>query len=76
MALEIYIDADFARSRLDRRSTTGYCTFLRGDLVSWRSKKQNVVDFRAIAAEVCELLWVKIILEDLKVQRNSIMIIN
>ena len=59
----------------DGRSTTGYCTFLRGNLVSWRSKKQNVVArssvearFRAIVAGVCELLWVKIILEDLKVQ--------
>ena len=73
IALEIYIDADFARSLLDMRSTTGYCTFLGGNLVSWRSKKQNVVarssaetEFRAMAVGVCELLWVKIILEDLR----------
>ena len=75
IALAIYTDADLVGSPLDRRSTTGYCTFLRGNLVSWRSKKQNVVarssaeaKFRAMTAGVCELLWVKIILEDLKVQ--------
>ena len=74
IALEIYTNADFAESLLDRWSTTGYCTFLGGNLVSWRSK-QNVVarssaeaEFKAMAAGVCELLWVKIILEDLKVQ--------
>ena len=75
IALEIYTKADFAGSSLDRWSTTSYCTFLRGNLVSWRSKKQNVVarssaeaKFRAMVAGICELLWVKIILEDLKVQ--------
>ena len=75
ITLAIYTDADFAGSPLDRRSTTGYYTFLRENLVSWRSKKQNVVarlsaetEFSAMAARVCELLWVKIILEDLKVQ--------
>ena len=41
IALEIYTDVDFARSLLDMQSTTGYCTFLGGNLVSWRSKKQN-----------------------------------
>ena len=59
---------------MDRRSTTGYCTFVVGNLVSWRSKKQSVVarssaeaEFRAMTAGVCELRWVKIILEDLKI---------
>eukprot|EP00261_Vitis_vinifera_P037242 XP_019078485.1 PREDICTED: uncharacterized protein LOC109123384 [Vitis vinifera] len=31
LALEAYIDADCAGSLVDRRSTTGYCTFLRGE---------------------------------------------
>ncbi|RDX85314.1 Copia protein, partial [Mucuna pruriens] len=41
--LETYIKADYARSVIDRRSITGYCPFLRRNLVTWRSKKQNVV---------------------------------
>lgn len=73
--IEAYTDADYAGSVIDRRSTTGYCTFLGGNLVTWRSKKQNVVarssaeaEFRAMAQGICELLWLKIILEDLKIK--------
>ncbi|PNX57870.1 putative copia-type protein, partial [Trifolium pratense] len=39
----------------DRRSTSGYCTYVWGNLVTWRSKKQVVAkssaeaEFRAMA---------------------------
>ncbi|XP_028070908.1 uncharacterized protein LOC114273348 [Camellia sinensis] len=36
-------DADWTGSVIDRRSTSGYCTFVGGNLVTWRSKKQNMV---------------------------------
>ncbi|RVW53168.1 hypothetical protein CK203_087585 [Vitis vinifera] len=36
-------DVDWAGFVDDRKSTTRYCTFVRGNLVTWRSKKQNVV---------------------------------
>ncbi|KAI3463728.1 hypothetical protein Pfo_020391, partial [Paulownia fortunei] len=70
MTLEAYTDADYAGSLVDRRSTSGYCTLLGGNLVTWRSKKQNVVarssaesEFRSMAMGICELLWLKIILD-------------
>lgn len=76
--LEAYTDADYAGSVLDRRSTTGYCTFLGGNLVTWKSKKQSVVarssaeaEFRAMAQGICELLWLKIILEDLRIKWDA-----
>ena len=60
---------------MDRRSTIGYYTFVGGNLVTWRSKKQNVVarssaesEFRAIAQGLCELLWLNIILDDLRIK--------
>ena len=75
LALECYTDADYAGSPIDRRSTSGYCTFLGGNVVTWRSKKQNVVarssaeaEFRAMAQGICELLWLKVILEDLRIK--------
>lgn len=75
LTLEAYIDGDYARSMVDRRSTSSYCTFLGGNLVTWRSKKHNVVarssaesEFRAMAQGVCELLWLKIILDDLGIK--------
>ena len=74
LKLEAYTDADWVGSIVDRRSTFGYCTFLGGNLITWRSKKQHVVarssaeaEFRAMAQGICELLWVKMILKDLKI---------
>ncbi|GMP24209.1 hypothetical protein CsSME_00001553 [Camellia sinensis var. sinensis] len=43
LRVEAYTDADCVGSLIDRRSTSGYCTFVGGNLVTWRSKKHNVV---------------------------------
>lgn len=43
LSMEVYTDADYAGSIVDRRSTIGYCMFLGGNLVTWRSEKQNVI---------------------------------
>ncbi|XP_048440198.1 uncharacterized mitochondrial protein AtMg00810-like [Pyrus x bretschneideri] len=66
-----YMDADWARNAIDRKSTTGYCTFVGGNLVTWKSKKQQVIarssdeaEYRAMAATACELIWLKSLLSD------------
>ena len=43
ISLDAYTDSDFLGSLIDRRSTTGNCIFLAGNLIVWRSKKQEVV---------------------------------
>ncbi|XP_048436076.1 uncharacterized mitochondrial protein AtMg00810-like [Pyrus x bretschneideri] len=35
-----YTDADWAGNAIDIRSTIGYCTFVGGNIVTWKSKKQ------------------------------------
>lgn len=75
LLLEAYTDADYAGSIINRRSISGYCTFLGENPVTWRSKKQSVVarssaeaEFRAMADGVCELPWIKNILDDPKIK--------
>lgn len=67
--VEVYTDVDWAGSLIDRRSTSDYCSFVGGNLVTWRSKKQYVVarssaeaEFRSMANGICELLWLKMLL--------------
>jgi hypothetical protein len=54
--------------------------FVGGNLVSWRSKKQLVVakstaeaEYKAMALSLCEMMWLKRLLGDLKVLRNGTM---
>jgi hypothetical protein len=60
-----YSNANWAES-FDRKSTIGFCTFVGGDLVTWKNKKQNVVarssvkaEYRAMASTANELTWMK-----------------
>ena len=41
--IKCFSNADWAGFKVDRRSTSDYCVFVGGNLVSWKSKKQNVV---------------------------------
>ncbi|XP_068328083.1 uncharacterized mitochondrial protein AtMg00810-like [Pyrus communis] len=73
-----YTDADWAGNAIDRKSTTGYCTLVGGNLVTWKSKKQNVIarssaeaEYRAMASTACELIWLKGLLSDLGFSINT-----
>jgi Reverse transcriptase (RNA-dependent DNA polymerase) len=69
-----YSDADWA-GNFDRKSTTGFCTFVGENLVTWKSKKQNVVarssaeaEYRAMASTASELTWIRQVLVDLNIK--------
>lgn len=76
--VEIYSDADWAGSICDRRSTSRCCTFVERNLITWRNKKQNVItrssakaEFRSLTHGICEVMWIKRLLEDLKIPVTS-----
>ncbi|KAL0360592.1 UNVERIFIED_CONTAM: Retrovirus-related Pol polyprotein from transposon RE1 [Sesamum radiatum] len=73
--IEGYTDADWAGDQTTRKSTSGHFTFVEGNLVTWKSKKQKVVarssaeaEFRGMAQGICELLWIKRVLSDLRIE--------
>ena len=50
-SIKVYIDVDWVDAVDDRMSTSGYSTFVGGNLVKWKSKKQNVVGHLSAEAE-------------------------
>ena len=66
-----FSDADYAGSKIDRKSTSGTCQFLGPCLVSWSSRKQNSVaisttEAEYVAAGSCcaQILWMRQTLQD------------
>jgi len=46
-----YSDADYARDKVERKSTSGGCQFMGGNLISWMSKKQGTIALSTTEAE-------------------------
>ncbi|KAG7536931.1 Reverse transcriptase RNA-dependent DNA polymerase [Arabidopsis suecica] len=73
-----YCDADYNGDRNTRQSTTGFCTFIGGNLVTWKTKKQKVVscssaeaEYRAMKKLTNELTWLKALLKDFGIEQRT-----
>jgi hypothetical protein len=62
--LTAYCDSDWASSKEDRRSVSGYAFLMCGGVISWQSKRQKTTalstveaEYMAAAAAVKEALW-------------------
>jgi hypothetical protein len=80
MGVEVmaYADADWANSKADRKSITGWVVKVNGDVVSWASKKQRTVaqstceaELYAEAAAINEIAWTCDLLNELQVETQK-----
>ena len=73
-----YSDVDWVGCVDNRKSTSGGCFYLGNNLVSWISKKQNLVSLSTIEAEYivassccAQLLWMKKLLHDYEISEDT-----
>ncbi|PKU64675.1 Retrovirus-related Pol polyprotein from transposon TNT 1-94 [Dendrobium catenatum] len=71
LQLRTYSDADWAGDPHDRKSTTGFCTFLGTTPISWCVKKQATVtktstkaEYRSLSSATSDVIWIQRLLAD------------
>ena len=78
LCLNAFADSDWGACPDSRRSITGYCIYLGSSLITWKSKKQDVIsrscteaEYRSMAHATCELLWFQQLLTFLGIQLTT-----
>ena len=71
--LKAFSDSDWAAVKDDRRSITGYCIYLNGCLISWKSRGQKHVtlssteaEYVAVSEACTDIMFIKMIMEFLE----------
>ncbi|XP_065629881.1 uncharacterized mitochondrial protein AtMg00810-like [Quercus suber] len=79
LKLHAYSDVDWAGDQTNRCSITSFYFLLGTSLISWRSKKQDVVshssteaEYRALADTTCELVWFRWLLADMDAPQPTV----
>ena len=76
--LSAFCDSDWAGCKETRRSTTGFCTLLGPNLVSWSVKRQPTMshssieaEYRALSSTARELTWISNLLRALGISQHQ-----
>lgn len=72
--VKAFCDSDWSNCPDSRRSIFGFCIFIGNSLVSWKSKKQDVIshssaeaEYRSMAYTSKEIMWISRMVNDLHV---------
>ncbi|PKU65059.1 uncharacterized protein LOC110111181 [Dendrobium catenatum] len=83
ITLRTFTDADWASDHSDRKSVSGFCTFMGPNLLSWSVKKQATVakssteaEYRALSAATSDVLWLRRLAEELLLRQTESTIIH
>lgn len=75
--LRAYSDSDWAGCTGTRRSTSGFCTFLGSNIISWSAKRQPSVsrssteaEYRALSDTAAEIIWLKDLLLNIGISKT------
>ncbi|PKU70877.1 Retrovirus-related Pol polyprotein from transposon TNT 1-94 [Dendrobium catenatum] len=78
LELRAFSDADWASDITDRKSVSGFCTFLGPNLISWTVKKQATVakssteaEYRSLSAAASDVLWLRRLTAELDMPQSS-----
>lgn len=71
LSINAFLDADWVGCHIDRRSSCGFCIFLRDSIISWSIKKQPTVarssteaKYKSLANTEAEITWICKLLVD------------
>lgn len=60
------------------RSTSRYCTFVGENLMTWKSKKQQIAarssaeaKFKSIVKGICERMWLRSLMKELNIANGE-----
>lgn len=70
-----YSDADYANDELTRKSTTGFCIYYGGALITWRCQKQPIITLSTTEAEYvagCDLVKTLIPIREQLIELNQL----
>jgi hypothetical protein len=79
LSLNGFIDADWAGSIDDCKSTGGYLVYLGSTPILWKSEKQRTVarssteaEYKALADGTAEILWIRSLMTELQVPSSTV----